>query len=57
MKPNIALHIDQLVLQGFSGNDAHYIGKSIQVELQRLITARGIPDSYKNDLYQRRIVL
>ena len=55
MNPNIELHIDQLVLRGFSRNDAHYIGQSMKAELHRLITDRGLPSTFHTDLHQGRI--
>ena len=39
---NIELHIDKLVLQGFSPSDRHRIGRTVELELTRLFTEQGI---------------
>jgi hypothetical protein len=39
----VHLHIDTLVLHGFSPGAAHQIGDAIQQELTRLIVAHGAP--------------
>jgi hypothetical protein len=40
---NIDLHIEKLVLEGFSSADRHRIGAAIERELARLLTERGLP--------------
>lgn len=39
---NIELHIEELVLHGFSSADRHAIGEAVQRELTRLLTEQGI---------------
>ena len=41
-KPNIELHIGELVLHGFQPADRHRIGDAVQAELSRLVTERSI---------------
>ncbi len=42
---NIELHIEKLVLHGFSPSDRHRIGEAVELELTRLFTERDIPPS------------
>ncbi len=42
---NIELHIEKLVLHGFSPSDCHRIGRSVVFELARLFTEQGISHS------------
>ncbi len=42
---NIELHIEKLVLHGFSPNDRHRIGRAVERELARLLTDRDLPAS------------
>ena len=55
MKPNVELHIDHLILEGFSRNDAHYIGESVKIELQRLIMDRGLPASFNSHTMNKNL--
>jgi hypothetical protein len=41
--PAVELHIEELVLHGFSPGDRFGIGDAIQQELERLITEQGLP--------------
>ena len=43
MKPNIELHIDELVLHGFRSGDRHRIGEAVERELTRLLAEQGLP--------------
>lgn len=43
MKPNIELHIEELVLHGFAPGDRSRIGEAVEGELTRLLTERGVP--------------
>ncbi len=43
VKPNLELHIEELVLHGFSPYDARYIGEAVERELGRLFEERGVP--------------
>ena len=46
MKPvNLELHIDELVLRGFSPGDRYRIGDAMERELARLFAERGTPPS------------
>jgi len=45
MKPNIELHIAELVLHGFPPGDRHRIAEAMQQELTRLLTEQGLPPS------------
>jgi hypothetical protein len=40
---NIELHIDELVLHGFSSSDRYHIGDAVENELARLLTERSLP--------------
>lgn len=42
---NIELHIEELVLEGFSPRDRYRIGETVEQELTRLLADRGVPDS------------
>ena len=39
---NIELHIEKLMLHGFSPSDRHRIGEAVELELTRLFTEQGI---------------
>ncbi len=41
----IELHIEELVLHGFSPGDRYRIGEALQRELTRLFAEQGIPSS------------
>jgi hypothetical protein len=41
MKPDIEIHIDELVLQGFSTRDFTAIGQAVESELTRLFSEQG----------------
>lgn len=49
MTPNLDIHIEELVLQGFDGpgqaTDRAHIGATVQSELARLFAERGMPPS------------
>lgn len=42
---NIDLHIDKLVLHGFSPHDRHRIGGAVERQLTRILSEQGIPSS------------
>jgi hypothetical protein len=42
---NIELHIEELVLEGFSPGDRYRIGEAVEQELTRLLADRGVPES------------
>ncbi len=41
MKPNIKLHIDELVLHGFAPGDRYAIAAAVERELMQLFTDQG----------------
>ena len=43
--PNIELHIEELVLHGFTPGDRYSIGAAVERELTRLFGEQGIPPS------------
>jgi hypothetical protein len=43
MKPDIELHIEELVLHGFRPSDRHRIGEELQLELARLLREKDMP--------------
>jgi hypothetical protein len=43
LRPNVELHIDELVLHGFSHGDRYRIGEALERELARLLDAEGMP--------------
>jgi len=42
---SIELHIEELVLRGFSPGDRYRIGEAVEQELSRLLADRGVPQS------------
>lgn len=48
MKRSLEIHIDELVLHGFSPFDKFRIGNAVQVELERLFAEGRIPDHFLN---------
>ncbi len=42
---NIELHIEELVLHGFSPGDRYRIAEGVEQELTRLLADRGVPQS------------
>ena len=42
---NIELHIEELVLHGFSHGDRYRIAEGVEQELTRLLADRGVPES------------
>jgi hypothetical protein len=51
----IDLHIEELVLHGFASADRHRIAEAVQLELSRLMTAKGEANFLKNPLSLERI--
>ena len=46
MKPeNVELHIEKLVLHGFSPGDRYHVGDAVERELGRLFIEQGVPPS------------
>lgn len=48
-RPNVELHIEQLVLHGFAPGDRRAIAASVEAEIGRLLAAQGIPASFEGD--------
>ena len=46
MKPNVELHIEELVLRGFAPGDRRRIGAATERELARLFAERETPASW-----------
>ena len=55
MKPNIEIHIDELVLHGFAPNDYAGISDAVEFELTRLFSEHGIPSSLSSNKKYSRI--
>jgi hypothetical protein len=45
VKPNVELHIEELVLHGFPPGDRYRIGEAVERELSRLFAEHGVPPS------------
>lgn len=45
VRPNIELHIEELVLEGFAHADRHLIGAAVESELARLFAEQGAPSN------------
>ncbi len=43
VRPNVNLHIEELVLEGFAPADRHLIGAAVESELARLFAEQGVP--------------
>ena len=43
MRPDVELHVEELVLHGFARRDRQAIGEALRGELARLIAERGLP--------------
>jgi len=44
---SVNLHIEELVLHGFSPGDRHGISEAVQAELARLLAQHGAPPKFK----------
>lgn len=55
VKPNLELHIEELVLHGFKPGDRHAISDAVQVELTRLLTEQGVSSSLAQGVEVPRI--
>jgi hypothetical protein len=52
---NIELHIEELVLHGFSHNDRYAIGEAVQRELMRLFAEQGVHGSLSRGFRAERV--
>lgn len=55
MNPNIELNIDQLVLEGFTRNEAFTISQSLQTELYQLIENSSLQSTLTQSYHQRKM--
>ncbi len=49
MKPNIELHIDELILRGVPYAQRRRVVAAIEVELMRLLGEQGLPETLTHD--------
>jgi len=54
-RPSIQLHIEELVLHGFSPHDRHHIAEAVETELHRLLEAQGLAAAQFQDLTMERL--
>jgi len=45
-RPDVDLHIDELILHGFAPGSRQAIAAAIEAELGRLLVAGGVPESF-----------
>jgi hypothetical protein len=45
-RPNVELHIEELVLHGFAAGGSRAIAAAIEAELGRMLTANGLPRAF-----------
>ena len=43
--PNVELHIEELLLEGFPPSARHHIGDAVMRELTKLLVEEGVPSS------------
>ena len=55
MTQTIELHIEELVLHGFTAYNAHQIGDAIQREITRLLRERRLPSALSADINLERL--
>jgi hypothetical protein len=48
-EPSVELHIDELVLHGFTTSDRYAIGDAVEGELARLFEKQGVPNSLRSE--------
>lgn len=49
VKPEIAVEIDSLVIEGYNRSQAERAGAALQSELQRLFSERGLPAGMQSE--------
>ena len=54
-KQIIELHIDELVLHGFSLGQRYQLAAELEMELTRLFTEKGLPQSFNNAVSLRQL--
>ena len=47
MRPNLELHIGELVLHGISVHNRYAVARAVEDELLRLFTEQGLPSPFK----------
>ena len=55
LQGSVSLHIEELVLHGFSPRDRHAIGEAVQTELTRLFTEQGVHPSLGQSFEVERV--
>ncbi len=55
MPQTIELHIEELVLHGFTAYNAHQIGDAVEREITRLLLERGLPPALSTDINLGRL--
>ena len=53
MTPDVRLHVEELVLDGFAPGDRHEIGEALERELTRLLEERGLPPTVTGSEWPR----
>ncbi|MBE7169313.1 MAG: hypothetical protein INR73_01920 [Williamsia sp.] len=48
MNPPVELHIEELVLHGFTGHDAYRVGGAVEQQISQLLQERGLPSSFSH---------
>jgi hypothetical protein len=51
MRSPVELHIEELVLHGFSPHERFHLACAVETELTRLFTDQGIPPSFENNYH------
>ena len=54
-RPSIQLHIEELVLHGFSPHDRHQLAEAVETELHRLLAEQGLALGRREDLTMERL--
>ena len=54
-RPSIQLHIEELVLHGFSPHDRHHLAEAVETELHRLLAEQGLALGQREDLTMERL--
>jgi hypothetical protein len=47
---NIELHIEEMILHGFTQADRHRIAEAVQDELVRLLAEKGLPEAFEQGI-------
>ena len=55
LTPDVRVHIEELVLDGFAPRDRYRIGEAVERELARVLAERGVPPSLLADSAHARL--